>query len=213
MKEEIWEISLAVLSSLGGGALILFAFSTWLGKVWASRILEKDRLKYQNEMELIKSDITKKIHEHNVAVSRIDSHRAETIQKLYAQLVECFNISIEIRAPAKSDEPDVMIPFYTEHSLKLRKATEDFEILVMHSAISISEETYNNVAKCGILLSSLSIDFQGTISNYSSTNDPDQILAAIKDQANTMNEKIASDFNPAKAALLQDFRNILDPRL
>ena len=42
-----------LIVSLGGGALIVFAFSSWLGKVWAKRILEKDKRKYKSELEKI----------------------------------------------------------------------------------------------------------------------------------------------------------------
>jgi len=64
--DAIWKIAQAILLSLGGGAAIVFAFSTWFGKVWAERILEKDGAKYQRKIELIKGDLNKKIHEYNV---------------------------------------------------------------------------------------------------------------------------------------------------
>jgi len=97
--EDIWNIAGAVIASIGVGAVILAAFSTWLGKVWASRILEKDRAKYQSEIELLKSDLSKSIHEHKVAISRVDTQRADAIQKLYVLLIEWFEAALEIRAP------------------------------------------------------------------------------------------------------------------
>ncbi len=52
--DEIFKIAGAILTSVGGAAIIMMALSSWLGKVWASRILEKDKLKYTSELEKIK---------------------------------------------------------------------------------------------------------------------------------------------------------------
>ena len=52
--EEIFKIAGAILTSVGGAAIIMMALSSWLGKVWANRILEKDKLKYTSELENIK---------------------------------------------------------------------------------------------------------------------------------------------------------------
>jgi hypothetical protein len=54
---EIWQTAGAVLASLGGGATIVLAMSTWLGKVWANRILAKDRARYSKEIEGLKADL------------------------------------------------------------------------------------------------------------------------------------------------------------
>jgi hypothetical protein len=54
---EIWQTSFAILTSLGGGGAIVILLSSWLGKVWAARILEQDRKKYT--IETIPLPITK----------------------------------------------------------------------------------------------------------------------------------------------------------
>ena len=55
--KEVWEIAGAVILSLGGGGAIVVALSSWLGKVWASRILEEDRAKFARELERLKTDL------------------------------------------------------------------------------------------------------------------------------------------------------------
>jgi Glu-tRNA(Gln) amidotransferase subunit E-like FAD-binding protein len=55
--DEIFKISAAILGSVGGAAAIIFALSSWLGKVWANRILEKDKLAYSSELERIKNQL------------------------------------------------------------------------------------------------------------------------------------------------------------
>jgi hypothetical protein len=44
-----------VLFSVGGGGLIVLALSSWLGKVWANRLMEQDRAKYATGLEGLKA--------------------------------------------------------------------------------------------------------------------------------------------------------------
>lgn len=46
----VLEIATTIILAFGGTSLILIGCSTWLGKVWASRILEADRAKYSHEL-------------------------------------------------------------------------------------------------------------------------------------------------------------------
>ncbi|MCP3959878.1 MAG: hypothetical protein GY719_18695 [bacterium] len=54
------------LVSLGGGGVIVFALSSWLGRVWASRILEQDRAKYQEELERVRGDRERSVFVHRI---------------------------------------------------------------------------------------------------------------------------------------------------
>jgi hypothetical protein len=47
--ETLYAAGAIAVSSLGGGVIVL-ALSTWLGRVWANRILEVDRARYQREV-------------------------------------------------------------------------------------------------------------------------------------------------------------------
>jgi hypothetical protein len=53
---QIFEVSGAILVSIGGAAAIIFGLSSFLAKVWANRILESDRDKYRQEIERLKHD-------------------------------------------------------------------------------------------------------------------------------------------------------------
>ncbi len=52
-KYDIFEISAVILSSLAGGALIILGFSSWMGRVIANRILERERAIHRQEQELL----------------------------------------------------------------------------------------------------------------------------------------------------------------
>lgn len=47
---SVLEIATTIILAFGGTSLILIGCSTWLGKVWANRILEADRAKYAHEL-------------------------------------------------------------------------------------------------------------------------------------------------------------------
>lgn len=53
-----WDVALKIVSAaigaFGGAGLLVVALSSWLGKVWANRILESDRQKYANQLESLK---------------------------------------------------------------------------------------------------------------------------------------------------------------
>ena len=197
--EDIWKIA---------------AFSSWLGKVWASKILEKDRARYQSEIEILKSDLSKKIHEHNVAVSRIDAQRAEAIRNLYVLLIEWFEAALEIRAPNRLQEQDVEVAIgtYQKWGKELRLKSEKLEKLSMLYAILLQEETYKKIIQCGSSASTLSINFSNSAFN-STESEPGAILNGIESARTTLENEYQKDFEPARAALIEEFRNIMDPTI
>lgn len=61
--KEVIEIAAAVVASLGGGGAIVMALSSWLGKVWANRILEAEKAAHQKEIESYKSELQKELEQ------------------------------------------------------------------------------------------------------------------------------------------------------
>lgn len=210
--EDIWIIAAAVITSLGGGALIVAVFSSWLGKVWASRILEKDRAKYQAEIEILKSDLNKSIHQHNVAVSRIDAQRADAIKELYAYLLAWFEAVLEIRAPNRLSKKtnEYAIAQYQEWGNALKHRSEDLAKLTIHTAILLRPDTYEKMAKCGYTASKLSITFCDAAFNSKKIK-PDEIIKIIEAAREELEKEYQTDFEPAREALIDEFRNIMDP--
>ena len=49
------KIGSAVVTSLGGGGLIVFGLSSWLGKVWANRLMESERQVHAIELEKLRN--------------------------------------------------------------------------------------------------------------------------------------------------------------
>lgn len=57
--DEIFKISAAILGSLGGGVLIVGAFTKWLGDLWAKRLIQNEKKKLDEEMESYKIKLKK----------------------------------------------------------------------------------------------------------------------------------------------------------
>ncbi len=85
---EIFQVSAAVLGSVGGAAAIIFGFSTWLGKVWANRILEQDKLKYSTELEKIKNKLQSQSEKQNLMFSLYFEGQFRLYNDLWVSLSE-----------------------------------------------------------------------------------------------------------------------------
>lgn len=68
--KEIIAISGTILASLGGGVVIVFAFSNWLGKVWANRLMEKERAEHNEELERLKSKLINETESYKISLKK-----------------------------------------------------------------------------------------------------------------------------------------------
>lgn len=65
----------SVIAYLGGGAVVVLGFSSWLGKLWAKRILDKEIEELKNKYKIIEA-------EHSIRFATLHSRRAEVISEL-----------------------------------------------------------------------------------------------------------------------------------
>lgn len=56
--DDIISIVLTALLSLGGGGLIVLGLSNWLGKVWATRLMQNERQKHAEDLENLRSKLS-----------------------------------------------------------------------------------------------------------------------------------------------------------
>jgi len=57
MIQEIFNIAGAVIISIGGGALLIFGLSSFLGKIWAERILLSEKITHEKELTNFKNQL------------------------------------------------------------------------------------------------------------------------------------------------------------
>lgn len=67
---EVLGVSGAVLGSLGGGALIIFGFSSWLGKVWAGRLMEQEKNEHARALEALRTQLTQDTESYKIKLKK-----------------------------------------------------------------------------------------------------------------------------------------------
>ena len=146
--KEIFEISLAIIASLGGSAILLAAFSSWLGNVWAKRMLQNERAKNESVLEEVKKELD--ILKHKELTRHFDK------LAIYKDVVHLISeILRELEAVALSKQkninPDV------EHSFSLcRNAGRDslyharklWKIPVTENNYSSWKTTMSSISLC-----------------------------------------------------------------
>ena len=56
----MWETAFEVLGSIFSGGAIVMAMSSWLGKVWANRIMAKETAEYKERLERLCKELERK---------------------------------------------------------------------------------------------------------------------------------------------------------
>ena len=67
---DIFKLLVAVLVSIGGAGAIILGLSSWLGKIWANKLMEKDKSKYAKELERLKSDFTQDTEKYKIQLKK-----------------------------------------------------------------------------------------------------------------------------------------------
>jgi hypothetical protein len=91
LSAQPFEVAQAVLLSLGGGALIVFALSSFLAKVWAQRILQSEKSEHDKEINLFRSQLEALSERHSLNYQqKLDLYKvvAAPLVELVAMLVK-----------------------------------------------------------------------------------------------------------------------------
>lgn len=212
---DIWSVASAFLVSLGGGFAIALALSSWLGKLWASRILEREKGALQIQFAEYQNKLSKSLHKHNIAATRIDAQRVDAIRDLYGALIGWHEAALQIVSPNNfatmpaGSEP-LFLAQYAVWAKELRKRSEKLEHEAMRTAIYFSEETYGLIAKCGYTASMMSIEFATAAIKDKELGSSEHLKRVEKSRA-LLTEKYSSAYEPARRAVVDLFRKSIDP--
>ncbi|WP_059053644.1 hypothetical protein [Paenibacillus senegalimassiliensis] len=93
--QEAWNVIVAAVLSVGGAGAIIIAISSWLGRIWATHIQEKDRKNYQAELEKLKAsyinDLEAKKRDYEkdkILFARYTEHQFKLYNDLYRSLYD-----------------------------------------------------------------------------------------------------------------------------
>jgi hypothetical protein len=88
---DVFAVAGAVIASLGSGGLLVFAMSSWLGRVWATRIMEREKTALTISIENAKAELTRSIEREKAEMAKFhEAHRSE-LQELSSQRQDALN--------------------------------------------------------------------------------------------------------------------------
>ena len=87
---EVLKIVSGVIAVLGGGGFIVAGLSSWLGKVWANRLMAEEKAKYEKELERLAKQLERKNY---VSKVRFDAEFAiyQELSKVFFDVVVAQN--------------------------------------------------------------------------------------------------------------------------
>ena len=87
---EFWLTIFGILGSVGGGGAIVAGLSSWLGKVWADRLMAKETAKFREDLERLTKQLERKNY---VSKVRFDAEFAmyQELSKVFFDVVVAQN--------------------------------------------------------------------------------------------------------------------------
>lgn len=58
---DLFKTCVVIIGSLGGTGAVILVLSSWLGKVWANRLMAKEKAQFETDLEAIKSKYTRQL--------------------------------------------------------------------------------------------------------------------------------------------------------
>jgi hypothetical protein len=83
---DVLSIAATIIAALGGGAAIVFALSSWLGKVWANRLMEADKSRYARDLKTLESDLSRVAEDRTRKLESVKRHYERQIEEFYGPL-------------------------------------------------------------------------------------------------------------------------------
>ena len=93
----------------------MFAASSWLGKIWANRIMAGDKAAHDRAIERLRTDLRQTAFEHEVRFTRLHQTQAEVIADLYGKLVDYHHAGQEFLYGGARVDPEKHGAFIAAH--------------------------------------------------------------------------------------------------
>lgn len=99
---EIVELVIAILSALGGGSAIVFGFSSWMGKVWANRLMVKETAQHAKELETLRMKLSQENESYKIKLKKSEF----IFQKEFEAASEMVELRRSIMPPIRYPDMD-----------------------------------------------------------------------------------------------------------
>lgn len=88
---EIIKVALAIIASLGSSAAIIMGVSSYLGKIWADRFLQKKSQEFEKDIEHYKNQLSMEVEKYRIKAEQltyISKIQFETEYQIYRKIFE-----------------------------------------------------------------------------------------------------------------------------
>lgn len=81
---DVLSVSATILASLGGGGFLVVALSSWLGKLWAERLMSKERRQFEKELKSLESEYKKSVSAFELTLrDELEDRASKSREKLH----------------------------------------------------------------------------------------------------------------------------------
>jgi hypothetical protein len=178
--QEIYEIAFTVVGSVGGAGLIILSLSNWLGKVWASRLMQEDIAKHNLNLAELRSKLNTYETEHHIRFQKIYLEQAEVISELYSKLYDVNVVRERMIVQLKVRE-------IKEEAHREYNHVKEWEMISGIHILNPQEETSVNELKRSLVQLN---DFYGRKRLYLSTE-----CCELMNRINSLSSFMASNYN------------------
>lgn len=138
---QIFQFVAVFLLSLGGAGGIIVAIASWLGKIWAERIMESYKAQQGKDLETLKNQYSIELEKYksraNILFSQLERFNAQQFS-LYNDLwISLLDLKVMADALWNRASPDDLLRF----SRQLKETSKAVE----RGAIFLEEEHYTNL--------------------------------------------------------------------
>lgn len=167
--KEVFDIAGAVLASLGGGSAIVLAFSSWLGKVWANRILENEKAEHSKDLEQYKRELSEeleKVKSLNDKALYVSKAQYDNEYRIYLEIWSALNEAIvysKLLYPITESTPEdkeEKQKFKVEKYKNFAEKYNSYSFLIDKYAPFYKKEFYDSFKTVRKLCSSLGTTFE-----------------------------------------------------
>src|SRR5579863_7959095 len=110
---EAFSVASAVLVSIGGAGVVLIMLSSWLGRLWASRILEREKAELTKSIEATKAELTSSLEREKAVMAAFHEEHKNELQEPSTQRLDLLNrkrdvyalLATKLRIFIKADMP------------------------------------------------------------------------------------------------------------
>lgn len=95
---EIASIANYILMSLGGAALVIFALSNWLGKVWADRLMRNETKDHEIQLAQLRTNLEGELEQNLSAIRAQLEVKKEALVREHADRVAIYRSAIDLVA-------------------------------------------------------------------------------------------------------------------